>query len=119
MGWPLDARGGDWSATALNLAVFHGNIELTKFLLEHGASWTEGHGFGDNVCGTLSWASVNNHPDHDWVGIARLLVAHGMPGAEPLEDSGDPRQAGCVRIGGKIKRFSGEVTEFLLEHGRR
>ncbi len=120
LGWPRDVRGGDWGGTALNMAVFHGNVPLVRFLLEHGGSWTEGHDFGDNVCGTLSHSSCNNTPQHDWLAIAELLVEHGMPGAEPIpgaeanEDVSDPRRAGCVRINGMIKRFSEEVTDFLL-----
>jgi ankyrin repeat protein len=80
LGWPIAVRGGDWSASALNLAVFQGNAEMAHFLLEHGASWKKPHGFGDNVNGTLQWASRNNDPDQgDWVGCARALVEHGMP----------------------------------------
>jgi len=110
LGWPIAVRGGDWNASALNLAVFRGNVALTRFLLHHGASWQEEHGYGDNVCGTLSWAS-NMEPIEggDWAGCARALLEYGMPGAKP--DPGDPE---WVLIDGRSKHFSDEVTEVLL-----
>ncbi|MCA6115358.1 hypothetical protein J6524_10670 [Bradyrhizobium sp. WSM 1738] len=110
LGWPVAVRGGDWDASALNLAVFRGNAGLTRFLLEHGAKWTEQHGHGDNACGTLGWASCNEPVEGgDWVGCARALRDHGMPGATAIPD--DPE---CVSIAGVKKRFSDEVTEELL-----
>jgi len=110
LGWPIAVRGGDWNASALNLAVFRGNAGLTRFLLEHGASWTEEHGHGDNVCGTLSWASCNEPVEGgDWVACARALLEHGMPGAKrDLEDSE------WVLVDGRRRRFSDEVSEVLL-----
>jgi ankyrin repeat protein len=111
LGWPISVRGGDWSASALNHAVFRGNAGLTRFLLEHGARWTEEHGYGDNACGTLSWASCNEPVEGgDWVGCARALLDHGMPQAIP--DQEDPE---CVLVAGRRKRFSDEVSEVLLQ----
>ncbi|MFG3756987.1 hypothetical protein, partial [Klebsiella pneumoniae] len=102
LGWPIAVRGGDWSASALNLAVFRGNVELTRFLLAHGATWTEQHGFGDDVSGTLSWASCNEPVDGgDWAGCARALLDHGMPPAAP-----DPEDPDMILIAGRSKRFS-------------
>jgi len=110
LGWPLAAQGGDWKASALNLAVFRGDAGLTQFLLAHGASWQEKHGYGDDVLGTLSWTSVNEPVvDGDWAACARALVAHGLPKAER-----DPTNPDVVLIAGRKKCFSAEVTDVLL-----
>jgi ankyrin repeat protein len=110
LGWPIAIRGGDWTASALNLAVFRGDAALTRFLLAHGASWTEQHGHGDNVCGTLSWASCNEPvADGNWPGCAEALIAHGLPAAEADAQGGDG-----VIIDGRRKWFSEEVTDILL-----
>jgi ankyrin repeat protein len=82
IGWPIDVTGGDWGASALNLAVYRGQAEMTEFLLRHGASWEEKHSFGDNAMGTLSFASRAENIEAnsgDWIGCAKVLVAHGMP----------------------------------------
>lgn len=110
LGWPIAERGGDWDASALNHAVFRGNAGLTRFLLEHGAQWTEQHGFGDNASGSLSWASCNEPTsDGDWVGCAQALLDHGMPPAVPV--SGDPE---AVLVAGHKKLFSDGVRDVLL-----
>lgn len=115
LGWPVEARGGDWDASALNHAVFRGDALLTAFLLAHGADWRAMQGFGSDVLGTLSWASINEPGGverPDWKACAQALVAHGLPAA-----GRDAAQAGCVRIDGRTMRFSEEVTEVLLGIG--
>lgn len=110
LGWPIDARGGDWTASALNLAVFRGDAELARFLLANGAQWTERHGFDDNVLGTLSWASCNEPVEGgDWAGCAEALVSAGLPPAR-----WNPDGSGAVLIDGHRKRFSDAVAEILL-----
>lgn len=110
LGWPITTRGGDWDASAINHAVFRGDAAMTRFLLDHGAQWTEPHGHGDNACGTLGWASINKPVEGgDWIGCAEALVDHGMPRAEP-----DPQDARSVLVDGRRKWFSDEVREFLL-----
>ena len=114
LGWPITTTGGDWDASALNQAVFRGDAALARFLLAHGATWTERHGFGDDVCGSLSWASLNRPTeDGDWVGCAEALVAHGMPGARP-----DPGGSDGVIVDGQLVWFSDEVSAFLLGAAR-
>lgn len=114
LGWPVAVRGGDWDASALNQAVFRGDAAMARLLLDHGAQWTERHGYGDNCCGTLQWASCNQPEDGagDWLGCAQALVAHGMPGAQP-----DPQDPDGVLFQGRRARFFDEVTQFLLEAG--
>jgi hypothetical protein len=112
LGWPIAVRGGDWDASVLNHAVFRGDAGLTRFLLDHGAKWTEEQGFGDNVCGTLSWASRNQPIEGgDWAGCARALLEHGLPRATPI-----PGDSEHVLIAGTERPFSEEVIEELLGH---
>ncbi len=113
LGWPIEVRAGDFEASALNHAVFRGDAALTRFLLEAGADWRAQHGFGDNVCGTLSWASVNRPvPEGDWTACAEALLQHGLPAGRP-----DPRSPTAVMIEATSRTFSEEVAEMLLATG--
>ena len=79
-GWPITERGGDIDGSALNHAVFRGNASLAAFLLAHGASYDERHGYNDNVYGTLSFASIaETTPGGDWLACAKALIAAGSP----------------------------------------
>ncbi|MDZ5648062.1 hypothetical protein [Nitrospirillum sp. BR 11828] len=110
LGWPLTVPAGDWNATALNHAVFRGDAALARFLLDHGARWTERHGYGDDVSGTLSWASLNLPLDSgNWEACAQTLLDHGLPVARAPADG-----QGGVLVDGQRKWFSEEVTEVLL-----
>lgn len=111
LGWPIEARGGDWDASALNHALFRGDAALARFLLEHGADWRATHGFGDNAVGTLSWASIYQPvASGDWIGCAKALADHGMPAVRP-----DPDDAEGVLVGDRPYAFSEELTDWLLE----
>jgi hypothetical protein len=63
--------------------MYRGDARMVGLLLEQGADWRTKHGFGGNVVGTLSHASLNHVEDssapRDYVGCARALVAHGVP----------------------------------------
>ncbi|MGE0799882.1 MAG: ankyrin repeat domain-containing protein [Lautropia sp.] len=111
LGWPIAARGGDWQASALNHAVFRGDATLARWLLGHGAQWTELHGFGDNACGTLAWASCNQPiAGGDWIGCAAALLASGMPRGRV-----DDHQPDVLTIAGQARRFAPPVAELLRE----
>jgi ankyrin repeat protein len=116
LGWPVAERGGDIDGSALNWAVFRGRPELTEFLLQHGASFREPHGYGSDVLGTLSWASLNQpRADGDWAGCAAALRAHGMPGGKLLKEQGPDKAFRALHIDGRSALFPEDVAEVLLD----
>ena len=82
LGWPREIK-AEWDATALNLAVFQGDAGMARLLLVEGADWRTLHGFGDNVLGTLAFASraedIGDPAPRDYAGCARALLDHGVP----------------------------------------
>jgi ankyrin repeat protein len=78
-GWPADAR-GQHDATALHWAGFHGNPEMARVLLEHGAPVNLK---GDDFDGTpLDWALHGaEHREQcstgDYAGVIAALRAAG------------------------------------------
>lgn len=60
-GWPADAR-GQHGATPLHWAAFHGNVEMTKIILQHGPPL---ECVDSDFCGTpLGWAIYGS--EHGW-----------------------------------------------------
>lgn len=116
LGWPIAARGADIGGSALNCAVFQGNAALTRFLLEHGASWRERHNYDSDVIGTLCWASCNRpNESGDWLGCAKALVEHGMPRAQRPPESDPDELPRFVIIDGREEEYPDEITAFLLD----
>lgn len=116
LGWPIAARGADIGGSALNCAVFQGNAELTRFLLEHGASWRERHKYDSDVIGTLCWASCNRpNESGDWLGCAKALVEYGMPRAQRPPESDPNELPRFVIIDGREEEYQDEITAFLLD----
>jgi ankyrin repeat protein len=118
LGWPIGERGGDIDGSALNWAVFRGNPALTEFLLAHGASFREPHGYGSDVLGTLGWASINTpRSDGDWPACAAALLQAGLPAgaidpkAEQLPDFDR------ILIDGRSMTLPHEVAEVLIDPG--
>lgn len=115
LGWPIATRGGDIDGSALNWAVFRGRPELTEFLMAHGASFREPHGYGSDVLGTLSWASVNEpRNDGDWPGCAAAMLKHGLPKATPGPDSHSTGTYRTVIVDGRSVTVPEEVADVLL-----
>jgi hypothetical protein len=115
LGWPITERGGDIDGSALNWAVFRGRPELAEFLLAHGATFRETHGYNSDVLGTLAWAS-NNQPraDGDWPGCASALLAHGMPGATVAPGIEQSAETRTLSIDGRVLSFPADVADVLL-----
>jgi ankyrin repeat protein len=100
-GWPVDAR-GQHHATPLHWAAWHGNVEMARALLQHGAPVDVK---GDEYDGTpLHWATFGSvhgwHPaSGDYAGVVETLVAGGavVPTLEPGVEASDAVRAVLAR----------------------
>jgi hypothetical protein len=118
LGWPIGERGGDIDGSALNWAVFRGNPALTEFLLAHGASFREPHGYGSDVLGTLGWASTNTpRSDGDWPACAAALLQAGLPVATIDPSAEQLPDFARILIDGRTMTLPREVAEVLIDAG--
>ena len=118
LGWPIGERGGDIDGSALNWAVFRGNPALTEFLLAHGASFREPHGYGSDVLGTLGWASINTpRSDGDWPACAASLLQAGLPVATIDPSADQLPDFARILIDGRTMTLPREVAEVLIDPG--
>lgn len=94
-GWPASARGRD-NVTALHWAAFHGNAEMTRDLLRHGAPIdvrdSEFHAL------PLGWAAFGSvhgwHPDRgDYGRVVEALLSAGSDAPEEPDGSETVREA--------------------------
>jgi hypothetical protein len=109
LGFPIETRGGDHSATALHTAAYSGSASVVQLLIERGADVEAHDGNWDSTA--LVWANIGSsdkprgNPDPDWLAVVQALLDAGArtDGVELTEDDDHPP--------------SPEVTDLLLRHG--
>jgi ankyrin repeat protein len=88
LGFPIEAKGGDYAGTALNHAAFGAYPEVVELLLSRGADPEITNHFGGTALGALCWASgrfdgvdmrerSEEERQRDVVRTAELLIAAG------------------------------------------
>jgi ankyrin repeat protein len=96
LGLPVDARGGDPTATALHAAAYAGSAEAVALLAERGADLEARDGQWNST--PLEWAAVGSgerperHPHPDWVAAVRALLAAGATAAAVDLSPDGPKQ---------------------------
>ena len=107
-------RGGDVNArskngcTPLHLAVFHGRLEVTRFLLEHGANAKLEIEGGETVLDIASRSKYDSEEHR--VGMVRLLLEHGG-------DINARNKNACTPLHSAVLYGRLEVVRVLLDNG--
>ncbi|MDF2836571.1 MAG: Ankyrin [Paenibacillus sp.] len=99
LGFHVDARRVESSATALHLAAAQGDDNIVCLLIEHGASVEVLHEFGGAPLNSCVWGSLHiRNPNGDYAAVAERLIQAGAT----LPD---------------LAGGSEEVKRVLLQHG--
>ena len=111
LGFPIEARGGDWGGTALHAAAYAGSAETVRFLLARGADVEARDANWDST--PLVWATIGSgerprgNPRPNWVATVRTLIEAGASCDGLTLSADDPKPP------------SPEVAQLLRAHGIR
>jgi len=109
LGFPIDARGGDWGGAALHAAAYAGSAETVRLLLARGADIEACDTTWDST--PLDWAAVGSgerprtNPGPNWVATVRTLIEAGASCDGLSLSADDPKPP------------SPEVAQLLRAHG--
>ncbi len=109
LGFPVDARGGDYGGTALHAAAYSGSVPAVRLLLDRGAD-IEARDTNWNST-PIDWAAVGSgeqpadNPHADWTAAAAALLEAGASTEEITLSPDDPKPP------------SPEVAALLRRHG--
>ncbi|MCJ1381785.1 Ankyrin-2 [Xylographa soralifera] len=96
----LNQHWSEYDGDALVMAAFDGNVELTRFLLEHGMDPNSGNGCGEWIA--LFWSIAGRHRS---IPLLKLLIEYGVQ---------------VERLGATVlaaENDSLEALQLLVQHG--
>ena len=104
----VDSRGFDVGSTALHLASGKGHVEVTRFLLDHGA---DGNARNMRKSTPLHEASIGRHAE-----VVRVLMERGVDVTAEDDDGIDPVvlafALGCAEVKRVFLEFGANVTGY-------
>ncbi|MGG4494011.1 ankyrin repeat domain-containing protein [Brevibacillus reuszeri] len=93
VGFHVDARRNDHSMTALHRAAEHGDDEIVRLLLEHGASIDILNEFGGTALNSCIWGSLHTRDSKgDYAAVAESLIEAGVKLPDQVMGSENVRQ---------------------------